>query len=176
MGYAGGTSSAAVYHNLDGHSETIQVDFDPETMSYERLLEVFFASHDPTRPSPSRQYASVIFWSDGEQRLAAEEMKRSAEERLGTRVFTEIRPLKVFVRAEDYHQKYYLRNDRILSEALMSIYPDATDFTDSTAVARVNGYLGGDGTPEDLSRDLPELGLPEEAQRRLRLVLDRMYR
>ena len=152
------------------------MDFDPETISYGELLRVFFVSHNTAIPSMSRQYASVIFHHDEEQRKAAEEAKRAMEARYGLPVFTEIRPFAGFTRAEDYHQKYYLRNDTILVSALMSIYPDATEFADSTAVARVNGYLGGEGTPDDLSRDLPDLGLPEEAQKRLRLVVDRMSR
>ena len=79
-----------------------------------------------------------------------------------------MRPAGKFFRAEDYHQKYYLRQQRQLAEEFMNIYPQPINFTDSTATARVNGYLGGNATLEQLKLELPLLGLSQIGQTRLR--------
>ena len=110
VGYAGGTTQNPTYRSMGDHSESIQIDYDPDVISYERLLAEFWASHRPTRPSRSRQYASVIFYADEEQRLAAETSKRAMEERLGTTLHTDIVPLDRFYLAEEYHQHYYAKN------------------------------------------------------------------
>lgn len=97
---------------MGDHTETVQIDFDPETISYEELLEVFWASHRPTVPPASRQYASIIFTHGEEQRRLAEASKARLEAAVG-RLYTDIVPLERFYLAEDYHQKYYLRNGQV---------------------------------------------------------------
>jgi len=68
VGYAGGTGTSPTYYNLGGHAETVQIDYDPEKVSYDELLQVFWDSHDPpTMPLPS-QYRSVVFYHDDQQR------------------------------------------------------------------------------------------------------------
>ena len=76
--------------------------------------------------------------------------------------------LPKFFRAEDCHQKYSLRQQRQLAEEFKTIYPQSQQFTDSTATARVNGYLGGNGTMEQLTTELPQLGLSKIGQTRLK--------
>lgn len=93
------------------------------------------------------------------------------EERLGQKVTTWLLPYDGFTRAENYHQKYYLRNRKDLEKHYESIYPDPALFTDSTAVARVNGYLGGYGTLEQFEREAPDLGLTEGQLQVLRKVI-----
>ena len=153
--------------------ETIQIDYDPELVSYERLLELFFGSHDPTWPSPIRQYASAIFTHDGEQaRLAKEALgkagTKSTSKKSSRPVTTELLPFTSFTRAEDYHQKYYLRNTPLLASQYEKRFPNQDLFTDSTAVARVNGYLGGNGSFTQLEEELPQLGLSSEAAEALK--------
>ena len=168
MGYAGGSKENPTYHSLGNHSETIQIDYDPSEISYEELLDVFWANHNPTSRSFSRQYAAIIFTHDEEQRqLALETKEREAAER-GQTIVTEIEPYTAFWRAEDYHQKYRLRGVKALREEYERIYPDADDFVDSTATARVNGYLGGHGTLEQFEEEIGTLGLSEEGQEKLR--------
>lgn len=158
MGYAGGSKKNPTYHDLGDHSETLQLDFDPRQISYRRLLEVYWESHDPETPAYSRQYASVIFFHDDQQKAAAVVSKgaRQAKER---RVLTEISPSSVFYLAEAYHQKYYLRGVQRLMREFRAIYPSEQDFVNSTAVARANGYVAGYGTEPSLDADLPVLGL-----------------
>lgn len=95
---------------MGDHSESIQIEFDPDVISYEILLAEFWSQHRPTRPARSRQYASAIFYADEDQRQAAEASKRLMEERLGVTLYTDIVPLGEFYPAEEYHQKYYAKN------------------------------------------------------------------
>ena len=168
VGYAGGKKESPTYRRIGDHMETIQIDYDPEVVSYQRLLEVFFGSHDPTWPSPIRQYASAIFTHDDEQARVAKEAFEKADNKSRRSVTTELLPYSGFTRAEDYHQKYYLRNTPLLASQYEKRFPNQDLFTDSTAVARVNGYLGGNGSFEQLEKELPELGLSSEAAVALR--------
>jgi hypothetical protein len=76
-------------------------------------------------------------------------------------------PYSGFYRAEDYHQKYRLRNKTDFLKEYLAIYPDPDDFVNSTAVTRMNGYVGGHGTVAALERELDSLGLSPEAQAKL---------
>ena len=151
--------------------ETIQIDYDPLKVSYEQLLQLFFSGHNPTWPSPARQYASAIFYHDEEQERQAAEAMKDASERYGKRISTELISYDGFTRAEDYHQKYYLRNTRAIMEQYKDLFPTEDAFTDSTAVTRVNGYIGGNGSSEQLANEAPGLGLSEEAVDALREIL-----
>lgn len=173
VGYAGGSTENPTYYHLGDHSETVQIDYDPTRISYQELLDIFWASHNPKHPALSRQYASMIFYHDEEQRRLAEESKQRYESQCGCRVYTEIVPLKKFYLAEAYHQKYYLQSLSPLMDEFKRIYPDATDFVNSTAAARVNGYLGGHGTLAQLQTELEQLGLSPEAQRNLFDIVSR---
>ena len=132
---------------------------------------MFWSSHSPTARSWSRQYASFIFVHDAEQRAQAEGSLKRQESQFGRKIFTQIMDYSGFTLAEDYHQKYRLRNSSIEKE-YMAIYPDLLDFVNSTAVTRVNGYLAGHGTPEQLARDGDRLGLSETSQEKLRRVVE----
>jgi peptide-methionine (S)-S-oxide reductase len=91
------------------------VTFDPERVTFDQLLEVFWAMHDPTQvdrqgPDVGDQYRSAIFTETEEQRVAAEASRERAQARFDRPIATEIRPLATFYPAEDYHQDYYGRN------------------------------------------------------------------
>lgn len=109
VGYAGGTTQGPTYRSLGDHSETIQIDYDPTEISYAELLDVFWDSHNPAYPDHSRQYMSIVFYHDEVQKRLAMETKARQEVRAGSQVFTEIVPYTEFYLAEDYHQKYRLR-------------------------------------------------------------------
>ncbi len=168
VGYAGGNKPSPTYRRIGDHMETIQIEYDPDQVSYGQLLDVFFDSHDPTWPSPIRQYASAIFTHDDDQARLAKEVLQRTGSKSRRPVTTELLIYSGFTRAEDYHQKYYLRNTSLLASQYEDRFPSSDGFTDSTAVARVNGYMGGHGTLEQLERELPELGLSSEAAAALR--------
>jgi peptide-methionine (S)-S-oxide reductase len=167
VGYAGGTKENPTYHNLGDHTETIQIDYDPEKISYEKLLEVFWDSHHPTSKPWSRQYMSIISYHNEEQKRLAMESKKGEEERLGSKIYTEIIPATEFYLAEDYHQKYSLQGVSELKKDFKVIYPDIRDFIDSTAVARVNGYIDGYGSLEILEENLNSFGLSAAGKKKL---------
>ena len=167
VGYAGGSKGNPTYYSLGDHSETIQIDYDPTRISYRQLLGVFWSSHSPIYEPGSRQYMSMVFYHSEEQKRLAIDMKESEEARLGRGIFTEIVPFSEFYLAEDYHQKYYLRQEPALMKDLSAVYPNNEDFVASTAVARVNGYAGGYGESATLEEELSTLGLSESGRNRL---------
>lgn len=167
VGYAGGSKANPSYYSLGDHSETVQIDYDPSRVSYQQLLDIFWQSHRPTSPAYSRQYASIIFYHDEAQQRMALASKAQMEARLGTRLYTEIRPYTAFYPAEDYHQKYYLRNVPALFAEYEAIYPHPQDLVNSTAVARVNGFIGGHSSVAEVQAVLDELGLSPQGQQQL---------
>ncbi len=167
MGYAGGTTDNPTYRSIGDHSEAVEISFNPDEISYEELLDLFWGSHNPTSRPYSRQYMSLILYHDREQRIAAESSLKRTEKALGQSVFTEIVPLDTFTEAEGYHQKYNLQNTRLFLGELERYYSDFSDIVDSTAAARINGYLGRYGSPEELMDEIEEFGLSEEAEEEL---------
>jgi peptide-methionine (S)-S-oxide reductase len=164
VGYAGGSKVDPTYRDLGDHAETVQIDYDPTRISYRDLLDIFWQSHSPTGRSWSRQYGSIIFYqNEEEKRLAIESRDREAARR-GATIHTEILPYSRFYLAEGYHQKYRLQQERELMRELTLIYPGLLHFVNSTAAARVNGYVSGYGTRESLERELGTLGLSAEAE------------
>lgn len=120
-GYTGGHKPNPTYEEVStgttGHTEAVQVVYDPNRISYERLLEVFWRNIDPITPNAQfcdhgTQYRSAIFYHDAEQRKLAEESKRALEAsgRFKSRIVTEIVAAGAFYPAEEYHQDYYKKN------------------------------------------------------------------
>lgn len=166
VGYAGGTSENPTYRKLGDHTETIQIQFNPDMISYGELLEIFWLNHAPWENRPV-QYMSIIFFHNGVQEEAAISSKGLQEKNSGRNIHTEIRPFETFYLAEAYHQKYYLQQITSLKEELQTVYPDVNDFTASTVAARINGYVAGLGTPERLVKELAEFGLSAQAEEKL---------
>lgn len=119
-GYTGGTAPGKptyreVCSGLTGHAEVVQVSFDPNVIAFEDLLIVFMTSHDPTSLNRQggdvgTQYRSAIFYHNEGQRTIAEKVIQEMQPYYENPIVTEIRPLKVFYEAEDYHQEYYKNN------------------------------------------------------------------
>jgi len=115
-GYTGGTAVNPTYKQVcggdTGHAEAIRVTFDPDQISYDDLLDIFFATHDPTQLNRQgndvgTQYRSAIFPQDAEQERKAREALDRANQQLGGRVVTTIEPKGEWYPAEDYHQDYW---------------------------------------------------------------------
>jgi peptide-methionine (S)-S-oxide reductase len=167
VGYSGGTKEHPTYRSLGDHTETVEVDYDPTQISYGDLLKVFWASHHPGSAAWSRQYMNVIFYHNDEQKRLAEESKAQVAAQTGKPVQTVILPFTGFTLAEDYHQKYYLRQTPALVQELSRYYPDPGDLVNSRAAARLNGYVAGYGSPAQLKEELPGLGLSAETGQHL---------
>lgn len=117
VGYMGGTIENPTYEEVctdkTGHAEVVKIEYDPNEISYEQLLEVFWTCHDPTTlnrqgPDVGTQYRSVIFYHNEEQRKLAEASKKEwdASGRFKDPIVTQIVPASIFWRAEEYHQRY----------------------------------------------------------------------
>lgn len=115
VGYTGGQLNHPSYEQVctdtTGHAEAVEVAFDPSVVSYDELLEHFFASHDPTTPDRQgpdvgSQYRSAVFFHDADQKARAEQALARAQQRLGRRVVTAITAASTFWPAEEYHQRY----------------------------------------------------------------------
>jgi len=115
VGYMGGTLKNPTYEqvctNTTGHAEVIQIQYSPEEISYEQLLDVFWELHDPTQlnrqgPDVGTQYRSVIFYRTKEQKKLAEETREKQQKNYTKKIVTEITSAQEFYPAEEYHQKY----------------------------------------------------------------------
>jgi hypothetical protein len=107
----------------------------------------------------------AVFYQNEQQRELALASKAAVEEEAGSTVRTEIMPLRSFTMAEEYHQKYTLKHNKGLKKEIMRIYPRHQDLVDSTAAARLNGYVGGYGSKDQLSMEIESLGLSDEAEK-----------
>lgn len=118
-GYIGGDVENPTYEQIStgrtGHAESVEVKYDPEIVTYEQLLEVFWKNIDPTVENRQfcdvgSQYRTAIFYHNDEQKLLAEESKAKIAKERGIKVMTEVSAASSFYDAEDYHQDYYLNN------------------------------------------------------------------
>jgi peptide-methionine (S)-S-oxide reductase len=118
-GYAGGERPNPTYEQVStgrtGHAEVVQVEFDPDVISYADVLDIFWAIHDPTTlnrqgADVGTQYRSVIFYADDDQRRVAEASRDAIQDAWPRPVVTEIVPLQAFYPAEEYHQDYFAKN------------------------------------------------------------------
>jgi peptide-methionine (S)-S-oxide reductase len=121
VGYSGGHSENPTYEDVcshtTGHAEVVEVTYDPERVSYEQLLDVFWHKHDPTQLNRQGwdigdQYRSVVFVHDDEQREAALRSKASEQAHWSAPIVTQVEPAETFYEAEDYHQQYLEKRGR----------------------------------------------------------------
>jgi len=121
VGYSGGHMANPSYEEVSsgdtGHAESIQIEFDPKEVSYEKLLDLYWHNIDPTQVDgqfvdEGAQYRTVIFYHNDEQKRIAEESKKAlaASGRFDKPIVTAIEPATTFYPAEEYHQKYYLKS------------------------------------------------------------------
>ena len=118
-GYSGGRIANPTYEQVSdggtGHTEAVQVRFDPARVSYAQLLQIYWRSIDPTVQDrqfcdTGPQYRTAIFAHDAEQRRLAEATRAEVEKQLGAKVYTQVADAGAFYAAEDYHQDYYKKN------------------------------------------------------------------
>ena len=121
VGYSGGTLGNPTYQDVctgtTGHAEVVEVEFDPDQVAFETLLDLFWQCHDPTTlnrqgPDVGTQYRSVIFYHDAEQESEARDSREEWETSgvYQDQIVTEIRELPEFFPAEDYHQNFFRSN------------------------------------------------------------------
>jgi hypothetical protein len=139
--------------------------------SYEKILEVFWATHNHCANQYSRQYMTAVFFANEEQKKIAVALGTKEKEKRKQQITTWILPLREFYLAEGYHQKYMLKRFPPLARELAAIYPQEKDFLNSTAVTRVNSYVGGHGTTAQLETEIDTFGLSPQARDLLRNIV-----
>jgi len=151
---------------MGDHTETIQMDYDPSKITYEKLLQLFWKNHDPSRSS--RQYMSAIFFHNKEQEELAKKTKEEQKTKKRS-VATVLEPAAEFYVAEDYHQKFLLRKHSDLMKHIK--YTTNKEFIDSTVASKLNGYVGGYGSLPQLEKEIANFGLPSYIAERLRKIV-----
>jgi peptide-methionine (S)-S-oxide reductase len=138
VGYSGGTLPNPSYRQVcmgsTGHAEVVQITFDPKSISFKEILEVFFSIHDPTTlnrqgADVGSQYRSVIFYHSEEQRKTSEKVikEREAAKAWSVPMVTEVVPFKAFYKAENDHQDYFMKNPE-QSYCRVVIAPKVSEF------------------------------------------------
>ncbi len=123
-GYSGGHVENPTYEQVStgttGHTEVVQIDYDPKIITFRQILEIFFATHDPTTlnyqgADVGTQYRSVIFYHTEEQRMEAEAYIKELTEKksYSSQIVTRLEPFKAFYPAEEYHLQYYEKNQNL---------------------------------------------------------------
>ena len=128
-GYSGGEEVDPTYedvkHQRTGHRETIRIDYDPEQVSFDRLMDIFLGSVDPYDPDGQFidrgfSYTLAIYYLSEGQRTAAEGRLAALEESTGQPVYIRVEPFRSFYKAEEYHQDYYRKNPKEFEEELIA--------------------------------------------------------
>lgn len=171
VGYSGGTTKNPHYRGIGDHTEVIEVDYDPKTVTYEDLLDIFWGNHEYGLTTKlKRQYQSLILYHDEEQRRSAEASYKEIQTRCNGQLRTEIAPAGTFYAAEDYHQKYRLQGHKDLCRSLGL---DSSKLQTSHLAARLNGYLVGVGGMTQFEKEVSRLGLSEKQAEYVRRELER---
>jgi methionine-S-sulfoxide reductase len=161
VGYAGGSTSNPRYHQLADHIETVRVRFRPDRIPYTELLNMFFKAHNSLRAPIKRQYSSALFPQNEQQLEAARQALVRQEKSLGEHPATELIPYATFYSAEDYHQKFHLRQHKHIFQLVEEPFSDYWALVDSTLAARLNGWVSGFGALDQLPAQLDALGAGE---------------
>ncbi|KAJ9575902.1 hypothetical protein L9F63_007214 [Diploptera punctata] len=156
VGYAGGVMENPTYRRISDHTESIDIDYDPNEITYNELLNLFWAYHDPTART-SKQYTSLIMYHDEEQKELAEKTLKEEEKKKSSYIVTKVIPAKEFYDAEDYHQKYRLQQHTSLLEAVG--LNRGSKLKTSHLAARLNGYIVGFGGVAQFDSEINQIGI-----------------
>jgi peptide-methionine (S)-S-oxide reductase len=147
----------------------VEFEFDPKVTSYEKLLETFWAHHDPCTLAPNTdekhrttQYMSLLLYHTPQQKVAIENSLKAEQAKRADKIVTKVLDAKAYplILGEDYHQKYLLQQHPIVLKSL-ELKPGPA-LNNSFVCARLNGYLGGYGTLDEFQKEMRVLALPAE--------------
>lgn len=155
MGFSGGTTQNPTYRTIGDHTETVDLEFDLSVVSYEELLNKFWKSHNPCSQRGT-QYMSAIFYHGTKQKMLAEQTREEQQKNHVSPIVTKIIQAGPFYNAENYHQKYILRQHRDILETLNL---SDEEIISSPLACKLNGYLGGYGDYEDFLKDTEGMSL-----------------
>ncbi len=142
VGYAGGTKPDPSYEAIGDHTEVVQVEHDPDRISFTDLLAWAFSEHAPRHQPEKRQYQNIVFTETPAQRKQLRRFLEDSEWDRGD-IATRIERLEAFTLAEDYHQKFRLRGTRWITDAFEEAGYDAAAVRESPAAAKLNAHVAG---------------------------------
>lgn len=158
---------------MGDHTETIEIDFNPDIITFEEILHFFWKNHNSNRGSyRGRQYLSILLYHDEKQKESIFKVKKELEEMRQEEIQTEIAPYVEFTLAEERHQKYYLKRYPNAIEQLHSLYPSTQMIVDSRLAARLNGFVKGYGTLAGLKEEIMGWDINEDSMSKLLDVIN----
>jgi len=141
VGYAGGQAKNPSYENMQDHTESIQLEYDTNVISFEQLFEIFLTLHNPCSNAWSVQYSSAFYYNNEAEKLHAEKKFAEVAQRKKKEVNTLLKPYEGLKVAEDYHQKYYFRQNSVLTR----LFPlSDEEILDSAIVMKLNSICSED--------------------------------
>lgn len=174
VGYSGGKSPNPSYEVVDLHTEVVEIDYDPEVISYGELIDIFFSSHNETLRPYDQRVKSLIFYRNDEEygvaksKLDAIRAKTPDDES----VYTELKSFEIFYLAEPEHQNRSLKLETSLYHELEDIFGSDDQMLLSILVSKLNGYIYGYGTLEGALELLDLSGLSEQSKARVIEVIE----
>jgi peptide-methionine (S)-S-oxide reductase len=142
VGYAGGTKTDPSYRTLGDHTEVVQLDFDPDRISYRELVDLAFHEHNPRTQTGKRQYQNLLLTeSESQHETVTNYIEHSDFPR--EQIETRIEGLGSFYAAEDYHQKYNLRSHPAMVGAFEDAEYSESEIRESPAAAKLNAHVTG---------------------------------
>ncbi len=176
VGYTGGSLTTPTYESLGNHSEVFEVDYDPDIVSYEDLIHYYFQNFD-TRTRPfSLRVNSIIYYRNDSEKMTAQSIKEGYESDYGAGLYAKIDKLDVFYLAEDRHQLSYLKSEISLYNEIRMIYPTSDKQLLSILASKLNGYIAGYGSKENLNQILDQSGLSEPSINRINDIVAVRYK
>lgn len=174
VGYSGGRSTNPTYKSSDQHTEVVEIDYDPTQISYEDLVEIFFAKHNETLKPYDVRVKSLIFYRNDEQKRVAERIleRIRSEAPEDEYVYTELKSFEVLYLAEDEHQNRSLKLEPSIYNEIKQMYETEENILNSILAAKLNGYIYGYGSPEGALELLEKSGLSEPSRLRLLEVIE----
>ncbi|MDR1621573.1 MAG: peptide-methionine (S)-S-oxide reductase [Synergistaceae bacterium] len=172
VGYAGGKYESPTYSNMGDHVQAVMIEYDPSTISYGQLLEIFLRWQKPLskgaslKGAPNREASHIFVKNEFEKRLAQAAMERY-ELCSGSSCGALVSVCKSFYEAEDWCQKYFLRTFPIFMKEIQNFYPEEREGVRSTLAARLNGILGQPSLSFNLPENIELYDLSESAVRTL---------
>ena len=168
VGYAGGRYNTPSYDDSGDHVQAVMVEYDPMTVSYGQLLEIFLLWQKPSPKIVLSQRTSYIFVKNEFEKRLAQAARERYELSSGSSCETVVSICKSFYEAESWCQKYFLRTFPLLLGEIKNFYPEEKDWVRSTLAARLNGILGQPSLSFSLPENIELYDLSEEAIRTLR--------
>ncbi|AJD29535.1 MULTISPECIES: peptide-methionine (S)-S-oxide reductase [Clostridium] len=172
VGYTGGSTLFPTYNSIGDHLETVEIYYDSSKIAFEDLLMVFEKNHNYTTRANLLQYNSAILYNNENEKELCLNWKKSREDELTKEVSTKISPIEKFYYAEFYHQKYYVQLEPVIMSNLRSKFSTGNDLISSPLCHKLNAYLAGYRSLENLNKEIKDFNLSKDSENRLLSIVE----